>query len=160
MSKRTLWPTTTVVHGGPSHSMNAGSTSPIMGAGMIIASVMPVSTVIIGGMGTPGLTSVSNVPRHLPPRSLSAPTSVIAHAPADVPVVSRSTTTNVTSANGVPSSSKLRVAVAAGADRAGECQLCVLGARCHERTLAEHTFDQRDPGARRYTQPDECSLPL
>ena len=30
------------------------------GAGRTIASVMPVSTVIIGGIGTPGFTSVSN----------------------------------------------------------------------------------------------------
>ena len=48
------------------------------GAGSTIASVMPVSTVIIGGIGTPGFTSVSNVPRHSPPRYFTAPISVIA----------------------------------------------------------------------------------
>ena len=58
---------------------------------------MPVSTVIIGGIGTPGLTSVSNRPSSSPPRSFTAPISVIASAAAEPPVVSRSTTTKVTS---------------------------------------------------------------
>ena len=35
------------------------------GAGSTIASVMPVSTVIIGGIGTPGFTNVSNRPEQL-----------------------------------------------------------------------------------------------
>ena len=67
------------------------------GAGSTIASVMPVSTVMNGGIGTPGFTSVSNVPRHSPPRHLTAPTSVIAQSFGEPPVVSRSSTTNVTS---------------------------------------------------------------
>ena len=61
------------------------------GAGSTIDSVMPVSTVIIGGIGTPGFTSVSNRPSSSPPRSLSAPISVIASVLAEPPVVSRST---------------------------------------------------------------------
>ena len=48
------------------------------GAGSTIDSVMPVSTVIIGGIGTPGFTSVSKRPSSSPPRSFSAPISVIA----------------------------------------------------------------------------------
>ena len=51
---------------------------------------------IDGGIGTPGLTRVWNVPRHSPPRSLTAPTSVISQVAGDAPVVSRSTTQNVT----------------------------------------------------------------
>ncbi len=78
------------------------------GAGITIACVMPVRTVISGGMGMPGFTSVWNVPRHSPPRILIAPTSVIAHCAALAPVVSRSTTQNVTSESGVPRSSNVR----------------------------------------------------
>jgi hypothetical protein len=68
---------------------------------------MPVSTEMNGGMGTPGSTSVWNSPSTSPPRTLTAPISVISHACGEPPVVSRSTTTNVTSWSGVPSSSKL-----------------------------------------------------
>ncbi len=74
------------------------------GAGSTIDSVMPVRIVIIGGIGTPGFTSVSNRPSNSPPRSLSAPSSVIASALAEPPVVSRSSTTNVVSESGVPRS--------------------------------------------------------
>ena len=49
-------------------SRNAGSTSAIRGAGSTIASVIPVSTVIIGGIGTPGFTNVSKRPSSSPPR--------------------------------------------------------------------------------------------
>ena len=66
------------------------------GAGITIACVMPVSTVISGGIAMPGFTRVWNVPRHSPPRTLTAPTSVMAQRSADPPVVSRSTTQNVT----------------------------------------------------------------
>ena len=66
------------------------------GAGMTIAWVMPVSTVISGGIAMPGFTRVWNVPRHSPPRTLIAPTSVMAQRSTDPPVVSRSTTQNVT----------------------------------------------------------------
>ena len=61
------------------------STSAMRGAGSTIASVMPVSTVIIGGIGTPGFTNVSNVPSSSPPRSRSAPISVIASVRATRP---------------------------------------------------------------------------
>ena len=67
MSKRMLWPTITASR---ANSRNAGSTSSIRGAGSTIASVMPVSTVIIGGIGTPGFTSVSKRPSSSPPRML------------------------------------------------------------------------------------------
>ncbi len=53
-SNRTLWPTMTV----PAlNSSNAASTGSMRGAGITIACVMPVSTVISGGIGTPGFTS-------------------------------------------------------------------------------------------------------
>ncbi len=54
-----------------------------------------------GGTGLPGLTSEANSPRRSPPRTLTAPISVIAAAPGDHPVVSRSTTANSTSARPV-----------------------------------------------------------
>ncbi len=47
------------------------------GALHTMASVNPVSTVICGGIARPGLTSVWKVPRHSPPRTLTAPISVI-----------------------------------------------------------------------------------
>ena len=78
------------------------------GAGYSIELVMPVRTVIIGGMSAPGFTRVWNVPNTSPPRYLIAPTSVIAHVAGEVPVVSRSTATNVTSWSGVPRSSSDR----------------------------------------------------
>src|SRR3954470_6073539 len=65
-------------------------------------------------MATPGFTSVWNVPRHSPPRSFTAPTSVMAQELAEPPVVSRSTTTNVTSWSGAPSSSNDRCTKADG----------------------------------------------
>src|SRR3954453_7860217 len=65
-------------------------------------------------MATPGFTSVWNVPRHAPPRSFTAPTSVMAQELAEPPVVSRSTTTNVTSWSGAPSSSNDRCTKADG----------------------------------------------
>ena len=73
-SKRTLWPTITVPC---RNSSNDGSSSSIGGAGNTIASVIPVSNVISGGIGTPGFTSVSTCPSSSPPRSLSAPISVM-----------------------------------------------------------------------------------
>jgi hypothetical protein len=63
---------------------------------------MPVRWEIWRGIATPGFTSVSNVPRRSPPRSLIAPTSVMRESVGDPPVVSRSTTTKVTSDNGTP----------------------------------------------------------
>ncbi len=80
----------------------------MVGAGTTMAVVMPVRTVMKKGISVWGLTRVSNVPRHSPPRTLMAPTSVILQSAGDAPVVSRSRTQNVTWANGVPSSSKDR----------------------------------------------------
>ena len=104
-SKPMLWPTMTVPR---VNSRSDGRTASIRGAGPTSASVRPVSTVICGGMARPGLTRVWNVPRHSPPRTFTAPTSVIASSARWPPVVSRSSTQNVTSASGVPRSSKLR----------------------------------------------------
>src|SRR5919107_2502533 len=56
-------------------------------------------------MAQPGSTRVWNSPSTSPPRTLTAPISVIALSFGEPPVVSRSTTTKVTSASGVPSSS-------------------------------------------------------
>src|SRR5918997_1245977 len=56
-------------------------------------------------MPQPGSTRVWNPPSPSPPRTLTAPISVIAQSFGEPPVVSRSTTTKVTSASGVPSSS-------------------------------------------------------
>ena len=62
-SKRTLWPTMTVP---ATNSTNDGSTLvDLRGAGTTIAWVMPVSTVISGGMAAPGFTRVWKVPRQL-----------------------------------------------------------------------------------------------
>ena len=70
---------------------------------------MPVSTAMNGGISVRGLTRVWNSPSTSPPRTLTAPISVIIEpASADPPVVSRSTTVNVTSRSRRPSSSKLR----------------------------------------------------
>ena len=104
-----LCPTITVPR---TNSRSDGSTASMRGAGATTASVNPVSSVIRGGIARPGLTSVWNVPRHSPPRTLTAPTSVIMSSSRWPPVVSRSSTQNVTSASGVPASvsksSKLR----------------------------------------------------
>ena len=61
-----------------------------------------------GGIAVCGLTSVWNSPSTSPARTLTAPISVIIDPPsAEPPVVSRSTTQNVRSRSGRPSSSKL-----------------------------------------------------
>jgi hypothetical protein len=70
-------------------------------------SVIPVSTAMNGGIGSCGLTRLWNSPSTSPPRTLTAPISVIEDTPGAPPVVSRSTTQKVTSRSGVPSSSKL-----------------------------------------------------
>jgi hypothetical protein len=72
-----------------------------------MASVMPVSTAMNGGMAVRGLTRVWNSPTTSPPRTRTAPISVMSQDAAEPPVVSRSTTTNSTSRSGRPSSSKL-----------------------------------------------------
>ncbi len=74
MSKPTLCPTTTA---SPRNSTIDGRTASIAGARTTIDSVMPVSTVISGGMARPGLTSVCRVPRHSPARILTMPISVM-----------------------------------------------------------------------------------
>ncbi len=61
----------------PANSRKAGSTEPMRGAPATIASVMPVSTAMNAGIGAPGLTSVWNSPSTSPPRTLTAPISVI-----------------------------------------------------------------------------------
>ena len=73
-----------------------------------MASVIPVRKVMEGGMAIPGFTSVSKVERTSPPRTLTAPISVISDDAGDPPVVSRSRTTKVTSDKGRPRSSKDR----------------------------------------------------
>ena len=63
------------------------------------------------GISACGLTRVWNSPSTSPPRTLTAPISVIIDPPAaEPPVVSRSTTQKVMSRSGRPSSSKLRCA--------------------------------------------------
>ena len=73
-----------------------------LGASHTMAVVIPVSWTICGGMLRPGSTSVANSPSTTPPRTLTAPISVMASkfSPSPVarpPVVSRSTTTKVVS---------------------------------------------------------------
>src|SRR6266571_2994544 len=86
-------------------SSSPGSTALSRGAAASIQSVIPVRSAMLGGTGTPGLTSEANSPcrtnsaRREPPAFRSpftrtAPISVIAAAPGDHPVVSRSTTAN------------------------------------------------------------------
>ena len=100
MSNPALWATSTAP---PANSKNIGSTASMVGASPTIAEVMPVSCTICGGMLRCGSTRVANSPSRAPPRTLTAPISVMASggfSPVPVvrpPVVSRSTTTNVVS---------------------------------------------------------------
>ena len=71
-----------------------------------MASVIPVSTWIIAGMGTEGRTRVWNSPSGSPPHTLTAPISVISES-GPAPVVSRSTTQKVVTRRWRPRSSKL-----------------------------------------------------
>ena len=102
-SKPTLWPTITA---SPRNSNKVGRTCSTLGARSTIALVMPVKTVISGGMERPGSTNVWKVPKTSPPLYLIAPISVISSAFRLPPVVSKSITQNVTSRNGVPRSSR------------------------------------------------------
>ena len=105
MSNGALWATRTVPC---ANSRNAGSAESIGGAEATIELVMPVSTAMNGGICACGLTSVWNSPSTSPPRTLTAPISVIIAPPCtEAPVVSRSTTQKVMSRSGRPSSSKL-----------------------------------------------------
>ncbi|MBL0202973.1 MAG: hypothetical protein IPQ14_01240 [Candidatus Microthrix sp.] len=97
-----------------------------------------MSTVMLVGMARPGFTSVWKVPKQAPPRTLTAPTSVMRSTPGLPPVVSRSTTQNVTSANGVPRSSRdvwtggLTLAMVCGD---------VMSLSVDERSFVEQEFD-------------------
>jgi hypothetical protein len=102
VSKGALWATSTAP---AQNSSRLGSTVPILGAFITMAWVIPVSATTDGAIGPPGSTSVASSPSRSPQRTFTAPTSVIASALALPPVVSRSTTTKVTSRSGVPSSS-------------------------------------------------------
>ena len=104
MSKPALWATSTLP---AANSRKAGSAVSMRGASRTMPSVMPVSTEMKAGIGSPGLTRVWNSPRGSPPRTLTAPISVMPHSAGAPPVVSRSTTTNVTSAREVPRSSNV-----------------------------------------------------
>ncbi len=107
-SNGALWATSTVP---AANSRNAGSADSIDGASLTMALVMPVRTAMNGGISARGLTRVWNSPSTSPERTLTAPISVIIEPPAaEPPVVSRSTTVNVMSRKGRPSSSKLRCA--------------------------------------------------
>ena len=74
---------------------------------------------MLGGTPVPGSTSVASSPSRSPPRTFTAPISVMASLVGAPPVVSRSSTTNVTSRNGVPSSSNDSCVVGVG-DTAGK----------------------------------------
>ena len=138
-SKRALCATRTVPGADrPAHRRKEARASPTGGAPATMAFVMPVRTVICAGIAVPGLTRVENspsAPSVTPPRTRTAPISVIARAPGAPPVVSRSTTTKVTSRRGVPMSSK-DACVPAGASkpgglsrgRAGEAEETAVGA--------------------------------
>ena len=105
MSKPTLCPTMTA---SPMNSWSVGSTVSTRGALATIECVIPVRTVTLGAIALPGFISVAIVPRHSPRRTLTTPISVIMSPPRSLPVVSMSSTQNVTSASGVPRSSKER----------------------------------------------------
>ncbi len=77
------------------------------GAEPTMPSVMPVSTAMNAGIAASGLTSVWNSPSTSPPRTFTRPISVMRAVSGASPVVSRSTTTNVVSRSGVPSSSNV-----------------------------------------------------
>ena len=101
-SNGALWATSTAPR---RNSSSEGRTAGSCGAPAVMADVMPVSATMPAGTLVPGSTSVSSSPRSSPPRILTAPISVMESVPAEPPVVSRSSTTNVTSRRGVPSSS-------------------------------------------------------
>ncbi len=117
-SNPALWATSTAPWSKPANSRNIGSTASMAGASHTIAVVMPVSCTIWGGMLRCGSTRVANSPSTTPPRTLTAPISVMAShgAPPALlvrpPVVSRSTTTKVVSRKGVSS-----IGEAAGSQR-------------------------------------------
>ena len=60
------------------NSRSDGSTTGSGGAPVTIAVVMPVRATMLGGTPVPGSTSVANSPSRSPPRTLTAPISVMA----------------------------------------------------------------------------------
>ena len=74
MSNGALWATSTQPR---ANSRKAGSAASMPGASATIESVMPVRTAMKAGMSVSGLTSVWNSPSTSPPRTLTAPISVI-----------------------------------------------------------------------------------
>src|SRR6478609_836720 len=107
----------------PAKARNDGSTWASVGAAATIWLVIPVSTAIKGGIAVRGFTRVWNSPSTSPPRTLTAPNSVIVSSTAP-PVVSRSTTQNVTCDSWVPRSSN--------DDCAGEDAMCRTVRRCSD----------------------------
>ena len=135
MSNLALWATSTAPR---ANSRNIGSTAAMVGASHTIAVVMPVSWTICGGMLRCGSTRVANSPSTTPPRTLTAPISVIASAtfPSTAvmrpPVVSRSTTTKVVS----------RSDISAAPSRSGRLSCSAAGAPMAA-TLITHTDTAR-----------------
>ena len=74
-------------------SRKLASASAAAGAGATIASLIPVSATMSGGMARPGLTSVLNSARIWPPVIRTAPISVMPASSGDQPVVSTLTIT-------------------------------------------------------------------
>ena len=73
-------------------SRSTGSTAAAGGASATMASLMPVSSAMSAGMAWPGFTRVANSASIRPPRTRTAPISVIPAVSGDQPVVSMSTT--------------------------------------------------------------------
>ena len=115
MSNGALWATKTVPR---ANSKNDGSTARISGAVTTMELLMPVSRCTNGDMAWPaGLTSVWNSPSILPPRTRTAPISVTLPPARSAPVVSKSSTVNVTSLRSVPMSAMLSWPERAGSGR-------------------------------------------
>ena len=127
MSKAALWATSTQ---SAENCMKPGTATAWEGAAATIASVMPVRTWIIAGMGTEGRTRVWNSPSTSPPQTFTAPISVIC-ASDPAPVVSRSTTQKAVVRRWDPRSSKLGWESSAG--RCGVIMLSKLPAG-HDKT--------------------------
>lgn len=75
-------------------SRKLASAAAACGAGPTMASLIPVSATMSGGIGWPGLTRVLNSARICPPLIRTAPISVMPASSGDQPVVSTSTITN------------------------------------------------------------------
>ena len=161
MSNLALWATITAPR---ANSRNIGNTAEMVGASHTIAVVIPVSWTICGGMLRCGSTRVANSPSTTPPRTLTAPISVMASAtfPSRAvmrpPVVSRSTTTKVVS----------RSDISAAPSRVGEAQLLGSG-RAHGGDVNQsHRHGQgfrrgasatRQPPSRRGVNTKTCRCP-